>query len=266
MGNFNFTVPSLGTEFIDYREQILGDSFNWSWVHPLSEYRYLAIHHSAGPDNQTPDDIASYHVNSLGWGGIGYHFVITKDGTTYYVGDLTTARANVANMNNLVVGICLVGSFIDGKEPTDAQINSAHELCSQLLFRTPELSGVNDWINVVGHQDLMATRCPGDAWASWKSKIITSATPPAPDTRRQDITLLYQVVLGRDPDQAGLDQYAQSASSVEEIRKIMTESTEHRQLINDARNFRGAKDLAAQEKSLLTTAQAKVDEIIQLGQ
>ncbi|MEK7166249.1 MAG: peptidoglycan recognition family protein, partial [Patescibacteria group bacterium] len=128
MGNFAFNVPSLGTKFIDYRNQILGDSFNWSFARPLSQVQYLTIHHAAGPDTQTPDSIAAFHVNTNGWGGIGYHFVIAKDGRVYYVGDLTTGRANVANLNHLVIGICLIGSFIDGIEPPQTQLVSTHEL------------------------------------------------------------------------------------------------------------------------------------------
>lgn len=235
MGNFMFNVPSLGSKFKDYRSVVMGDSFNWSWVRPLSQPRYLTIHHSAGPDNQTPQDIAAYHVQSRGWGGIGYHFVIGNDGTVYYVGDLTTARANVLNYNDLVIGICLIGYFTAGRNPNSEQIRSAHELCAQLLFRTPELSGINDWGDVVGHKQLSATACPGDNWENWRNQIInfsgSPTTPPTNQNRVQEITGLYLTILGRAPDTAGLNSYANSNQSIDQIRKNMVESPEHQQLI-----------------------------------
>lgn len=265
MGNFTFNVPSLGTKFIDYRNQILGDSFNWSFVRPMSQVQYLVIHHAAGPDNQTPDQIAAYHVNSRGWGGIGYHFVIAQDGKTYYVGDLTTGRAHVLNLNHLAIGICLIGSFIDGKEPKDAQLNSTHELCAQLLFRTPELPNTNGWEDAVGHKDLGATRCPGDTWPNWRQKVITSATPQ-PDTnqRVQQITNLYQVILGRDPDQSGLQFWVNNNLSIEEIRKRITESQEHKEIINRAKKNASIQSLAQEALLRVTEARGKIEEITRL--
>lgn len=263
MGNFAFNVPSLGNKFIDYRQQILGDSFNWSWVRPLTEVRYLTIHHAAGPDNQTPDDIASYHVNSRGWGGIGYHFVISQNGTVYYVGDLTTARAHVLNMNHLALGICLIGTFIEGKVPTSSQINSAHELCSQLLFRTPEIPGIDGWEDVVGHQDLSPTQCPGDSWPNWRARLV-SALPVNPNQRQLDITKLYQVVLGRDPDQTGLNYYYQSKWTIEEIRKILTESTEHQEILNKSKKLKDAQTRAQTSLTSLSQAYQQVAEITKI--
>lgn len=172
MGNFTFGVPALGNKFVDYRQQIPGDSFNWAWTRPLAQVKYLVIHHTAAVDTQTPESIANYHINNNGWGGIGYHLVISKEGVVYYVGDLTTARANVKDMNHLVVGICLVGNFTGGRVPTDSQIGSTRLLCEKLLFNTPELSGADGWEDVVGHKQLGATACPGDNWESWRQKVV----------------------------------------------------------------------------------------------
>ncbi|SRR5258708_5634212 len=240
MGNFTFNVPAIGAKFKDYRDIVMGDSYNWSWVRPMSQLKYLTIHHTAGPDTQTPEEIAAFHVQSRGWGGIGYHFLVDKNGNVYYVGDLTTARANVLNMNELVIGICLIGTFMNGAIPTPDQLNSAHELCSQLLFRTPELTNVTAWSDVVPHKQLNATECPGDTWDNWKNKIIndTVINPPTNISRQTEITNLYYTVLGRPPDMAGLTAYDQSGKSIDEIRKNMVESSEHQQILVQAANFR----------------------------
>lgn len=269
MAHFTFAVPSLGSMFVDYRDSVLGDSYSWSWERALSEVRYIVIHHTAGPNNQTVDDIASYHVNTLGWGGIGYHFVISRDGTTYYVGDLSTARANVSNMNESVIGICLIGTFMNNQNPTEAQIHATHELSAQMLFRTPELTNINGWEDVVPHSQLTATACPGNTFETWRVQILEGVAPEVPQdntARIQDITKLYQVVLGREPDQSGLNTYASGPLSIEQIRKAMTESSEHRQIIDRARSLKQASTIALESLSSLTQTYQKIEQISKIGQ
>lgn len=276
MSAFHFTVPTLGNKFIDYRQQILGNSFTWSWQRPLSQVKYLCIHHSAGPDTQGPDDIARYHVHNRGWGGVGYHFIITPNGNCYYVGDLTTARAHVRNYNHSALGICLIGTFMNGCQPTPPQINSAHHLCSRLLFHTPALPGINGWDDIVGHKQLAATACPGETWSQYRSKII--AGPDSSNSnenegnegdeggtsdgkREQQISDLYRTVLGREPDQAGLQHYLQSDLSLEQIRKIMTESPEHSQLMQQARQLKQAQRLAQGSLKHLSQGYWQLDQV-----
>ena len=175
MAKIDLSIPSLGSNFIDLRDSIPGDSYNFSWTRPLSGVNYLAIHHTAAPDTQTPEQIANFHINSNGWGGIGYHFVIAKDGTVYYVGDISTARANVANLNDQVIGICLIGNFTAGREPQDTQLDSARKLCEFFFTNYPDLSNIDSWDRVMGHKDLpgQSTICPGDNWSGWRMKLVT---------------------------------------------------------------------------------------------
>lgn len=164
MANTPLHIPSLVSrgKWNDYRQDIWGDSFNWSWVRPWSQLKYLVIHHTVTKHEATPDDIALLH-KARGWAGIGYHFVITKDGVVHYVGDISTARANVANKNEQVIGITMVGDFTKHL-PSDDQIRSAHDLCHFFLFESPSLPTLSSWDNLVGHKDLQATACPGTSW------------------------------------------------------------------------------------------------------
>jgi hypothetical protein len=173
-------IPELGDKFVDYRNDILGNSFTWSWERPITQVQYLVIHHSVTDASATADDIALLH-KARGWGGIGYHFVITNDGIVWYVGDIGTARANVLNMNEKVIGICLIGDFTKYL-PSDAQIISAHRLCKFLL--DVESVPPKEWEDVVGHKELQATQCPGDSWNKslegdmwWRIKTGTPYTP-----------------------------------------------------------------------------------------
>ena len=194
MAKTDLSIPSLGNKFVDLRDTIPGDSYNWSWVRPLSEVNYLAIHHTGGADTETAEDIANSHINKNGWGGIGYHFLIARDGTVFYVGDISTARANVANLNEQVLGIGLIGNFISrsetvprfiqGKGPSTEQIDSCHKLCEFFINTYPPLVNIKSWDKVRGHKELpdQSTPCPGDNWPQVRIQIVEGITP-APEVQ-----------------------------------------------------------------------------------
>lgn len=195
MANTPLHIPELvkRNKWTDYRDPIWGDSYTWSWERTPQEVKYLVIHHSVTSPDATPDDIALLH-KARGWGGIGYHFVITKDGMVWYVGDVGTARANVLDMNEKVIGICMIGDFTKAL-PTDEQITSAHYLC-EFFFTAGPWVNVKGWDDVVGHKELQSTACPGTSWDKtqggdmwWRIKTNTVYTPqPTPEPPPTDPT------------------------------------------------------------------------------
>ena len=267
MARINLSIPSLGSKFVDLRETIPGDSFNWSWVRPLNQVKFLAVHHSAGPDTQTPEVIANFHINSNGWGGIGYHFLIAKDGIVFYVGDISTARANVAGLNEQVIGICLIGNFTAGRVPSNAQFDSTNKLCDFFISNYPDLPNVNSWDSVRGHKDLpgQSTACPGDNWPSWRPNIVagdvvpTPVSPPSPPLDRgAQITEAYRSILGRDPDMGGLQTYINSPLSLDEIMRSMVNSQEHKELVRKAQEANSLKDQVDSLQSSLASLNQQV--------
>lgn len=142
-------------------------------VRPWAGVRYHVAHHVGAVPllGQSLKNLcvatANYHVKSNRWPGIGYHFVIHQNGEVGYVGDILTQRANVANMNHLVVGTCLQGNFVDGARPTAAQITS-------LRLLDQGLKELNSAIVLVGHKELNATACPGDTWDRWKQEVLST--------------------------------------------------------------------------------------------
>ncbi len=263
MAKTDLTIPSLGNKFIDLRDSIPGDSYNWSWIRPLSQVNYLAIHHTAGPDTQTPEEIANYHINNNGWGGIGYHFLIAKDGTVFYVGDISTARANVANLNEQVLGICLVGNFTQGRVPSDQQLDSAHQLCEFFINNYPNLQNVTSWDKVRGHKELpgQSTTCPGDDWPTWRIKIVEGIGSVPSTDRGAQISEIYRSVLGRDSDMGGLQRYTNGPMTLEQIIVSMVNSSEHRDLIKNAQEV---PNLKSQVNSLQASLAAVNQQIISL--
>ena len=125
----NLNITTLGSRFTDYRQDIIGDSFNFGPLHSLDKIKFFFIHHSVTPQEGNwkveADRIAGLHVNGNGWAGVGYHFIIGSDGVVAYVQDISHGGASVLNHNDVLVSCCLVGDFTK-QLPTDMQIHSAH--------------------------------------------------------------------------------------------------------------------------------------------
>jgi len=134
---------------------------------PLSAITRLVIHHSAASSYVGALAIARYHVLKNGWPGIGYHYVVGADGELLQVNKLETASYHCAGSNRRSVGLCLLGSFMKGMEPTGPQIVAARSLVAALLARL----GL-PYRAVVGHKELCSTACPGDTWDTWKAAIL----------------------------------------------------------------------------------------------
>ena len=118
----------------------------------------IVLHHTGGADiDASAEQIDGWHKNN-GWSGIGYHFVIRKDGTIERGRPEWAVGAHAYGENWHTIGIHLSGDFSEA-EPTDAQI----EYTAMLLANLCTDYGLPiDGDHIVGHRDLMSTDCPGD--------------------------------------------------------------------------------------------------------
>ena len=119
----------------------------------------IVVHHigMANNDDVSAETVHQWHLNN-GWSGIGYHFLIRKDGTIEEGRPLGTVGAHVYGENRHTVGINLVGNF-ESAVPTEAQETAAAHLIASLCI-VYQLDPV--WESTVkGHCDLNATACPG---------------------------------------------------------------------------------------------------------
>lgn len=136
----------------------------------LDEVRYLVIHHSGVAWDSSACAIARYHVDTNGWPGIGYHWVVRQNGVIYYCGDLETVRYNVAGRNREVVGICLTGDFTTAP-PAALQLAAAGRLLRALRDEI-------GWAELTGHRDIAvpgyATACPGNTWEDWRTALLAA--------------------------------------------------------------------------------------------
>lgn len=118
----------------------------------LGAINNIAIHHSATTSGSA-EAFANYHVNSLDWPGIGYHYVVGRDGTISWCHDWEVVSYHVGNSNGRAIGICMVGDFRT-QTPTAAQREATIELT---LWLMDELNISAD--NVWGHIEF-----PGYSW------------------------------------------------------------------------------------------------------
>jgi hypothetical protein len=116
----------------DYRERLTKHATKHYSPRPLSAITLIAVHHSATKSGSA-EAFARYHVGDLGWPGIGYHFVIEKDGIIKWANNLQTISYHVGNSNKKAVGICLTGDFKE-EHPTARQWESLFNLLKNLLL------------------------------------------------------------------------------------------------------------------------------------
>ena len=146
-----------------------------------SPVTHLIVHHTKS-DNATPDwpahlrAIWNYHTFGLGWGDIGYNYLIDPNGNIYegHLGgdDVVGIHANAANTGSM--GMALMGDF-EYVTPSDPMLNAAVELLSwkadQRNINVYE--SANSLPNIawglpslMGHRDVyggFGTSCPGAA-------------------------------------------------------------------------------------------------------
>lgn len=136
------------------------------------KFTHIIIHHSEDEDTERDDwyGIDRYHTVDKGWSEIGYHF-----GSEMYNGkhtlcigrSLAKAGGHTMGMNEVSIGICLVGNY-DLKEPSPEQYLLIAELCRVLMvqFAIPIE-------NIKRHSDYSEKTCPGRMFSmeTLKSKI-----------------------------------------------------------------------------------------------
>lgn len=117
----------------------------------------LVIHHVGIPDGDT--SAAAIHKAHLanGWAGIGYHYVIRKDGSIERGRPLATVGAHAEGQNYHTIGINVTGNF-EKETPTQSQIASLEKL---LVFLCQTYDIHPSAATIVGHCNVNSTDCPG---------------------------------------------------------------------------------------------------------
>ncbi len=150
----------------------------------------VVIHHTTNTNNYTDPasqvrGIYNYHAYSLGWGDIGYNYLIDWRGNIYEgkLGgeEAKGYHAGVGNANS--IGIAMIGTFIN-EIPTQA----AQESLIKLIAEKAAFYGFTPKFNinpnniydirdstVLGHRNFQATECPGNSLYSILSSIASNS-------------------------------------------------------------------------------------------
>jgi hypothetical protein len=153
----------------------------------------MAIHHTHTPPSSAGGfaarvrGIQAYHMDVRGWCDIGYHYLVTKDGTIWEGRSSKYRGAHVGNHNTGNVGISFVGCFQSGAcanmgDPIPS--TSALDAGANLVDALVSTHGiVRDRTHIKGHLEHAgaSTSCPGDNLLSQIDAMIAGEAPtPAP--------------------------------------------------------------------------------------
>jgi len=129
----------------------------------------IFVHHSGGTDANPLADTSEHTAKGMelwhlgkGWDGLGYHYVIHKNGDVWRGRPEHRNGAHAVGYNTKSIGICLAGNF-DATLPTQAQIESLKELMLEVKSR-------HDISAIRPHRSVANKTCYGnrlgDTWAA----------------------------------------------------------------------------------------------------
>lgn len=113
----------------------------------------IILHHSGVSVLQSVEVIHSYHKNTNGWAGIGYHFYVRKTGEIYRGRPEKYIGAHAYGANSDSIGICAEGDF-----NTETMNNTQKNAIKELVLYLKQKYNVS---LVQKHSDTIATSCPG---------------------------------------------------------------------------------------------------------
>lgn len=129
----------------------------------------IILHCAATPEGKdfTVADIDRWH-RARKFNGIGYHYVIYRDGTVHAGRPVERSGAHCTGHNAQSVGVCYIGGCAtDGKTPKDtrtpAQRAALTSLVKKLLKQYPGAT-------VHGHNEFANKACPSFNVKTWLAK------------------------------------------------------------------------------------------------
>lgn len=127
---------------------------------------YVVIHHSYIPpacyDREkccaAMRGMQNFHIDDHGWWDIGYHFAVGSDGAAYEGRGWETLGAHALHFNSVSIGICLIGDWRYEVPPAQQR-----KTAMALIAAGVELGYIKSDYKLLGHRQVRATECPGDA-------------------------------------------------------------------------------------------------------
>jgi N-acetylmuramoyl-L-alanine amidase len=100
--------------------------------------------------------IQKYHMNTQGWGDIGYHFLVGEDGNVYEGRGWDNVGAQVKGYNYVSLGFAVIGTYTDHL-PLDRALSAVQKLIACSVTKGKLATNYT----LHGHRDGGRTTCPG---------------------------------------------------------------------------------------------------------
>lgn len=142
----------------------------------------VILHHSSGTDSNplldtshhTAEIMEAQHLSN-GWRGLGYHYVIHKNGDIWKGRPEHVEGSHTVGKNKVSIGICLAGNF-DATLPTKEQEASLKTLLKDIQKRYPKVGD-----NIFPHRKYANKTCYGskltDTWGLNLLRLPLSQEP-----------------------------------------------------------------------------------------
>lgn len=132
--------------------------------------KYIVLHCTASPQTQTVKAITNYWKNVLGWKQVGYHHLISADGTDNKLLPITDVSNGVKGFNSNSIHISYIGGVDSLGKPVDNRTD-AQKVTMETLVRNyhnaypdAEIKGHRDFPNVT-------KACPSFDVSEWIKEI-----------------------------------------------------------------------------------------------
>ena len=129
----------------------------------------IIVHCTATPEGRdvTVDEIRRWHVEEKNWSDIGYHWIVTLNGTLERGRPEHIQGAHAKGFNKNSIGLCYVGGVDKDMTPKDTRTKGQKETLKCIL---EDLKDRYPNAEIIGHRDVSSKACPSfDAKAEYNS-------------------------------------------------------------------------------------------------
>ena len=142
--------------------KIIKDISQFLLKHPTKTYAFrdtstidkIVVHQTDTEDQGkfTAYNIANYHVNNNDWAGIGYHYLITDDGSIFKTNDEDKISYHASGYNSRSIGVAITGDHTIGSDNYDivdkknynALVYVLAKLCNKYNLNVSDIIGHNE--------------------------------------------------------------------------------------------------------------------------
>ena len=129
----------------------------------------IIVHCTATPEGRdvTVDEIRRWHVEEKNWSDIGYHWIVTLNGTLERGRPEHIQGAHAKGFNKNSIGLCYVGGVDKDMTPKDTRTKGQKKTLKCIL---EDLKDRYPNAEIIGHRDVSSKACPSfDAKAEYNS-------------------------------------------------------------------------------------------------